>query len=152
MNCTVPLSLSQCFTSVESEIAGSADAPRWRRRWQHHASVFSPSIHLSVPSDITPSLHSGIHPSSARGTSTMKRRRRRRNRERCSERKRSEKRWREVENESVGLSSCVQQQQQRRQRRLSDTENTFRQRESRGGRGRQQGQLLLPVTNHSPVS
>lgn len=143
---TESLSLFLCFTSVEAEIAGSADAPR-RRRWQHHASVFSPSIHLSMSSDITPSPYSGIHPSSAQThtpawrTSTM----RRWSGERCSERGRAGSRKEtEVENESVGLSSSVQQ------RRSQTLKTPFRQRQSQGGRGRQQEQLLLPAANHSP--
>lgn len=133
-------SLSLCFTSVEAEIAGSADAP-WRRWWQHHASVFPPSMCLSVSSDIT----ARIHPSSVR-TQTHTHTHppppeepAQWSKGGAESRKGEGEMEGEVENESVGLSSCVQQQP-----RLQALKTPSDSGESRG-EGR-----LLPAANHSP--
>lgn len=74
INCRVPLPRSIFHQRGDRKIAGSSDT-RWRRPgWQHHASVFSPVINLSMSSDVTPSLLSEIHPSSLQNTHTHTRR------------------------------------------------------------------------------
>ncbi len=134
------LSLFLCFTSVEAEVAGSADAPR-RRWWQHHASVFSPSICQCLQKSHLPLSEESTHPpfklrlclksehNENVGQSALQSER---------ECRKQRERWREVENESVGLSSSVQQPQ------LTDTENTFQTEGESTGEGPPAGAATPP--------